>query len=122
MTKEQLKNTVVWLGQTENQEALKLVIREVKYLLHHFRFRMLKGDITFGLDDPYTVGRILGLLSIFYPVYGEQFSVKPVFDRQVLEGDFSLRGKLRLIHIVVVLVRMYRNKTLRAQMKKMLAS
>lgn len=120
MTKEQLKDTVTWLSQEENREALQLVVREIKYLLHHFRPRNLSGAVVFGFEDPYTVGRVLGLLSIFYPVYREQLAVTPVFDRQVLEGDFETKGHIRLIHLVAVLVRLYRNPAIRAELKKRL--
>lgn len=118
MTKEQLKETLVWLNQEENRDALKLVCRELRYLAHHFRFRKISGAVTFGLEDPYTVGRILGLCSIFYPVYGETLSVTPVFDREVLDGDVSLNGRIRLVHLLVVGVKLYRNRTIREQIKK----
>lgn len=121
MTKKQLKNTLVWLGQEENRDALKLVLLQLKYLLHHSRFRRMKGNVVFGFEDPYTVGRILGLLSIFYPIYGEQVSIRPVYDEQILEGKLSADGHIRLIHLLLVLIRLYRNPAIRKQMKQMMA-
>ncbi len=118
MNKETLVKTLRWLSEDENKEALQLTVCQIKYLLHHIRPRKLRGDVTFGLDDPYTVGRILGLLSIFYPVYEKECTVTPVFDRNVLEGELAFRGHIRLIHVAVVGIRLFRNKTTRKYILK----
>ena len=63
----------------ENQKAVRLLISRVKYLLHHLRFRKFEGRLAFGFEDPAMVGRTLAVLSLFYPLYGERFTITPVF-------------------------------------------
>ena len=97
----------------ENQKALRLLISRVKYLLHHLRFRKFEGRLTFGFDDPAMMGRILGVLSLFYPLYGESFTLTPVFDHTVFEGEIALKGYVRLIHILIAAIQLMMNKKIR---------
>ena len=97
----------------ENQKAFHLLISRVKYLLHHLRFRKFEGRLKFGFDDPAMMGRILGMLSLFYPLYGESFTLTPVFDHTVFEGEIALKGHVRLIHILIAAIQLMMNKKIR---------
>lgn len=97
----------------ENQKAFRLLISRVKYLLHHLRFRKFEGRLEFGFDDPAMMGRILGVLSLFYPLYGESFTLTPVFDHTVFEGEIALKGHVRLIHILIAAIQLMMNKKIR---------
>lgn len=97
----------------ENQKAFRLLISRVKYLLHHLRFRKFEGRLKFGFDDPAMMGRILGVLSLFYPLYGESFTLTPVFDHAVFEGEIALKGHVRLIHILIAAIQLMMNKKIR---------
>lgn len=97
----------------ENQKAFRLLISRVKYLLHHLRFRKFEGRLKFGFDDPAMMGRILGVLSLFYPLYGECFTITPVFDHTVFEGEIALKGHVRLIHILIAAIQLMMNKKIR---------
>lgn len=97
----------------ENQKAFRLLISRVKYLLHHLRFRKFEGRLTFGFDDPAMMGRILAVFSLFYPLYGERFTITPVFDHTVFEGEVALKGHVRLIHILIAGIQLMMNKKIR---------
>lgn len=97
----------------ENQKAFRLLISRVKYLLHHLRFRRFEGRLRFGFDDPAMMGRILGVLSLFYPLYGENFTITPVFDHTLFEGEIALKGYVRLIHILIAAIQLMMNKKIR---------
>lgn len=97
----------------ENQKAFRLLISRMKYLLHHLRFRRFEGRLAFGFDDPAMMGRILGVLSLFYPLYGESFTITPVFDHTVFEGEITLKGHVRLIHILIAAIQLMMNKKIR---------
>lgn len=96
-----------------NQKAFRLLISRAKYLLHHLRFRKFDGQLTFGFDDPAMMGRILGVLSLFYPLYGESFTITPVFDHRLFEGEIALKGHVRLIHILIAGIQLMMNKKIR---------
>lgn len=97
----------------ENQKAVRLLISKVKYLLHHLRFRKFEGRLAFGFEDPATVGRMLAVLSLFYPLYGECFTITPVFDHTLFEGEIALKGHVRLIHILIAAIQLMMNKKIR---------
>lgn len=97
----------------ENQKAVRLLLSRVKYLLHHLRFRKFEGRLAFGFEDPATVGRMLAILSLFYPLYGEHFTITPVFDHTLFEGEIALKGHVRLIHILIAVIQLMMNKKIR---------
>jgi len=101
------------LTNPDNIAAFKLILKNTKYLLRHYKFRKLKGSFTYGSDDPYSVGQIMTYLSLFYPVYGDDFSIEPVFDRQVIMGDIFFKGRIRLIHLLIAIIDLMRNKIIR---------
>lgn len=97
----------------ENQKAVRLLLSRVKYLLHHLRFRKFEGQLAFGFEDPATVGRMLAVLSLFYPLYGECFTITPVFYHTLFEGEIALKGHVRLIHILIAGIQLMMNKKIR---------
>ena len=97
----------------ENQKAVRLLLSRVKYLLHHLRFRRFEGRLAFGFEDPAMVGRMLAVLSLFYPLYGESFTITPVFDCTLFEGEIALKGHVRLIHILIAGIQLMMNKKIR---------
>ena len=97
----------------ENQKVVRLLLSRVKYLLHHLRFRKFEGRLAFGFEDPAMVGRMLAVLSLFYPLYGECFTITPVFDHTLFEGEIALKGHVRLIHILIAGIQLMMNKKIR---------
>ena len=97
----------------ENQKAVRLLLSRVKYLLHHLRFRKFEGRLAFGFEDPAMVGRMLAVLSLFYPLYGECFTITPVFDHTLFEGEIALKGHVRLIHSLIAGIQLMMNKKIR---------
>ncbi|ETP73355.1 hypothetical protein UYO_0579 [Lachnospiraceae bacterium JC7] len=106
----EIKDTI---NDEENRAALKLIIKNLKYLLRHYRFRRLKGNLTYGSEDPSSVGSVMMYLSLIYPVYGENFTIEPVFDRSVISGDMNLKGRIRLIHLLIAMIELMLNKKIR---------
>lgn len=86
----------------ENREALLKILRKLRSLLRHWGIRRLRGEIIFGMEDPYLLGKLLELLSFFYPLYGRELSLEPHFGEKHLEGWIYGRGHIRLIHLVLL--------------------
>lgn len=114
MSRTELKRVARWLSEAENRESLQLVLRETGYLLRHGRFRRLYGSLRFGLSDPYLMGRLLSLLSIFYPVYGRELALYPEFEKGCFAGELHVRGHIRLWHVLVAAIRLLLNRQIRA--------
>ncbi len=103
---EQVKRTKAWL------------IKEIKALIFHIKPKKLKGNIRFGMEDPYLTGEILAAAGVFYPLYGEYFTIEPFFEKQILEGELSFRGRIYGVYFALLAWRVFQNRDLRFIIKK----
>ena len=102
-----------YIEDPQYQEAVKLVFSELIRLLGHYRPRKIRGDLELGLDDPSATGMILGAYYALYPVDGKYFRFTGNFEHKVIRGHGMLRGHIRIIHLAVTLLRLYRNSTIK---------
>lgn len=95
----------------------KTAIREIKHIiikvLKHLLPQKLWARIKFGFEDPSTTGNVLGIASVFYGIYGDKLQLEPDFENVVLEGEYKLKGRIRVFTLLVAAFRVYRNKWLR---------
>lgn len=93
--------------------ALSLAWSQLRVLLGKLLPKRVWGDLHFGTDDPALTGEILGGISIFYPLFMDNVKVVPDFQESVLEGELYLKGRIRLITIVRIAWKLYRDKNVR---------
>ncbi|MEE0469368.1 MAG: DUF2953 domain-containing protein [Blautia sp.] len=103
---EQMKRTKTWM------------LKEIKSLIFHIKPKKLQGNIRFGLEDPCLTGEILAVAGVFYPLYGEYFTIEPFFEEQILEGEISFRGRIYGIYFAFLAWRIFQNRELRFIIKK----
>lgn len=72
-----------------------------------------EGWIHFGTEDPALTGEILGAVSIFYPVFMDTVKITPDFEKAILEGDLSVRGRFYIITAVRAAWKLFRDKNVR---------
>lgn len=104
--------TTFW-DDEKNKNACKLLFGQVKKLLKHLLPRKIQGRVMFGFDDPYTTGQVLSYASIFYGIYHKQLKLQPVFDREVVEAEGTLKGKIRIGTIIWIILRVVVDKQCR---------
>lgn len=109
-----------FLKDEKNQKTFHLVKKQLFALIRHVRPRTLKGRLTFGLEDPYLMGRILTGAALFYPLYHESLNLTPVFEQKILEGELSLKGRIRLGTLLVIGLRLLIHKNFRVLLKRFL--
>ncbi len=87
----------------------------VAIFLYHLRLRTLKGEISFGFADPATTGRVTGVLAAIPAIYDTQLALSPDFETEetYVRGTLSFAGRLRLIHVVILLIRWMGQKEFR---------
>ncbi|MDO5156715.1 MAG: DUF2953 domain-containing protein [Eubacteriales bacterium] len=90
----------------------KDVMRYLKQLLRALRPDVLEGYVRFGLDDPASTGEIFGALAMALPLYYNFLVLEPDFQQKILLGNLKGKGKIRLISIVKVLIKVILNKNL----------
>ena len=65
------------------------------------------------MEDPYTLGQVLQGIALLSPFLEDSLHVYPEFDDSYYYGEIKAKGKFRLIHIVIVAVRLLRNRKFR---------
>lgn len=107
-----------FLEKEENKNTFRLLKRQVIRLFRHILPGKVSGKVRFGFEDPYTTGRILTYISPFYGWYGRKIQVIPVFDEQVLEGEISLKGRIRIATLLFIGFQVWRDKNFRTLLKQ----
>lgn len=115
-----IKNFIV---DETNKKLFQILQKEIRYLLKHFKFRTINTDLRFSLGDPANTGQALGILSMMPWLYRYQFHIFPDFETNELyvRGVFDVRGRIRLIHVVVSAVRILLQKECRTAIKKFIS-
>lgn len=102
-----------FIQDEENKKTYTLVIRLLKKLFRHLRPGLFKGRIAFGFDDPYTTGQVLMAASPFLGWYYKTLSLEPYFDREILEADVRIRGRVRIGTVLRYGLLVYRDRNFR---------
>lgn len=101
------------LRSDEGRRTLALVKRELWNLLRHIAPTTLTGSLVIGMDDPAATGQIIAIVSMFYPIYGDNVSITPDFDEKCLRGSLYLKGRIRAITLIRIAWRVYFNKDMK---------
>ncbi|MCM1536975.1 MAG: DUF2953 domain-containing protein [bacterium] len=111
--KEQIGYYCGVLKSEEGQNSIALVKRELGRLLRHIAPTKLTGSLTLGMEDPAATGQIVAILSMFYPIYGNNVSITPDFDEQCIRGSLYLKGRIRIFTLIRIAWRVYFNKDMK---------
>ncbi len=98
----------------ETQEVVSDLLEKTAFLWRRIRPRKWNMRLHFGFSDPATTGEALGAMCAFNPLYGEHIQLQPDFDEEIIEGDFYLSGHIQLFFVVVIAIKIYFNKKLKA--------
>ncbi len=93
-----------------NKEGMHLTFSSLKRLLKHVLPTKLKSKLIFGTGDPCSTGQALGAMSILYSFYGDKIQITPDFERNILEGEHFARGRIRLVTILIIVVKLILDK------------
>lgn len=109
-----VKNSFIeYLRRPESKAAIKEIKNIVFKVLRHILPCKLKARIKFGFEEPATTGNVLGIASIFYGIYGSNLELEPDFDRQVLAGEYNLKGRIRVFTLLLAAWKLFRNRWIR---------
>ena len=115
--KEKKDTLVEFWNLEEHVRARESLIKEAFYLWKRSRPRKIEGTLQFGLWDPAATGILMGMLSMLYAWYPEEFTLHPDFDQLILKGELHIRGHIRLYPFCLSAWRIWRNKDTRLMYK-----
>lgn len=102
-----------FITRDTTKAAVTFLLGRGRALLVHVLPRKVRGHVTVGFEDPALTGQLLAAAGVFYPLYRESIQITPVFDRQVLEGDFLIKGRIFGAAFVWTAWKIFRNRDVR---------
>lgn len=115
-----LKETKASIDKLPWREWVELGKDVLIRFLKHVLPRKLKGTVEFGLSDPADTGYITAIAAIFYPRYGEHFSLYPDFERKMFEAQCKGKGRIRPGYMIVLVVSILKDKSVRTMIKNII--
>ena len=117
---EKKERALAFLKDEENRRTFRLVKAQLGRLIRHVSPRHIEGNLTFGFDDPYRTGQVLSAAALLYPVYRDRIRLVPVFDREVLEGELCVAGRLRAAAFAGAAVRLMMDRNFRKLLRQLM--
>lgn len=107
-----------WKGFFSNpriKEAISFCWKDIKKLICHILPVKVEGKITFGFEDPSITGKIVALLGMSIPFHKNRIQVMPLFqtDRNILEGNIKMKGRIYGVVLVKTAAEIYFNKNVK---------
>ena len=102
----------------ENREVFRLLVSRGRKLFRHVRPKKIKGKLQFGFSDPYRTGQVLTAVSPFYGLYAKELELIPDFEHEVLKGEISVKGRIRMGVVLWTGIRLFLNKNFRRLLKR----
>lgn len=100
------------------KKTIKYLKKYLKGALKRLLPRKVKGYIKFGLDNPATMGKLVGYLSLMPWTYGsKRFYIEPVFNEKVIDADIKLKGHFNLAYFVKIVLNINLWRTLKVLKK-----
>lgn len=72
-------------------------------IINHVKPSMISASGRFGFDDPFDTAVVWGFLSSIN-ITGGNISISPVFDEEILKGEFKIAGRVALISLLMAYV------------------
>lgn len=97
------------------KEAISFCWKDIKKLLHHILPTKVEGKVTFGCEDPSLTGGIVAFLGMSIPFHKNCIQVTPLFqsDRNILEGNVKMKGRIYGIVLLKTAAEIYFNKNIK---------
>lgn len=96
-TLSEKKNKIIdFITDEVHKKAFVKIKDEGLYLLKKLKPKKFLAKIHFGFEDPCMTGKLLAGVSMLYPFLGKDVEVSPDFERQVLEGNLKIIGRIRV--------------------------
>ncbi|MBP3542708.1 MAG: DUF2953 domain-containing protein [Lachnospiraceae bacterium] len=102
----------------KNREAFRLIKDQLIYLWRHIRPRKLSLTCHFGFDDPSHTGQALAAGAVLYPLYRNKVRLYPDFENKMLEADGYMKGRIRIFPLLLIIIRLWKNKQIKAMVYK----
>ncbi|MDE7031369.1 MAG: hypothetical protein K2P63_15600 [Lachnospiraceae bacterium] len=92
--KDNIKYYLKVLQLDSTKRALAKCQKQLGRVLGRAVPRKYRVNLHLGFDDPAVMGEVLAVWGMFYPLHQGNIDIQPEFDRTVMSGDASFRGRI----------------------------
>ena len=118
--KSAIEKIKLFLHDEVNKDGMKHIFKGLKSILWHIKPQKITGNIEFGAKDPFETGQILAIISMGYGLYGKSFNIYPNFEEEVLNGNIKVVGRIRLITLLIIGIKLILYKNNRQLVKNIM--
>lgn len=109
---ERKNNLLAFLREEETKIAWRVGKEELIKLIKYILPTKFKLYMKFGFEDPANTGKLLGIIYMFYG-FTKRFQIYPDFEKVVFEGETTFKGRIRVIRLLVVFLKLWRNEPIK---------
>lgn len=102
-----------------NKPFLTKAFQFIKKILKHIAPQEFRADLCYGFDNPANTGILCGFITSFSAYFsGYDIYLNPIFDREILEGELFLKGRLFCFVMTYYILQLVLSKTFRETIKE----
>lgn len=84
------------LHSEQTQQAFRVCKKRLGKVVHNLKPKIYNINLHIGLEEPDTLGQILGIWGMLYPIHQGNIKVDAEFDKKIFECDFFIKGKITI--------------------------
>lgn len=107
------------LTAEENRLFLKRTKERIFAVLKSIKPKVLTASVVCGTGSPDTTGYVCAVYGMLYPVIEDRISFTADFENKVLDGELSVKGKVRVVTLVRHGIKILLDKQLKVFLKEM---
>ena len=115
--KESLFNFKKILNYPNKKEIISSTILLIKRLIKCIKFKKIKINIDYGLNEPFKTGSICGIISTIIPFlpkkYIKDINIMPDFEKEIFLADVKIKCKTSFIKILLPIIIFISKKSIR---------
>lgn len=108
-----LSGIINFVRDTGNRSAFRRVWKELRSLVCYLAPQRIRGHLVIGTGDPSSTGLMIGGISLLPFVYQDGLDITPDFDEKIFQADGMIKGRVRILYLLRLCIRLYRDKELK---------
>lgn len=112
-----IKKNIDLLTEESTKRAIALCKKELLHILKAIFPRKIKGIVRLGLDNPALTGEFYGGYCALFPIHKGNIVLIPYFEEKNFEYRVKALGRVRIITLIIIAVKVYFNKDIQRLIK-----
>ncbi|MFG6367159.1 MAG: hypothetical protein K1W16_01820 [Lachnospiraceae bacterium] len=117
--KDNIKYYLEVLQLESTKQAFATCQKQFRYALRKLSPRNFQINLHLGFADPAVMGEVLAVWGMFYPIHLGNIDIQPEFDRVVMEGDFSFRGRISVFVFVRIACILFFDRNIKCLLRQL---